>query len=96
MTRGARGASSPCRVPPREARRTGHVCGLRESDPRPVHPARLPGPGVARRLPEVRRVQPVPGRVLHLLCARRQNLLQERLCKVWLWEVLLFYEIKDQ
>ena len=32
------------------------VCGLREPDPRPVHPARLPGPGVARGLSEVRGV----------------------------------------
>lgn len=56
--------------------------GLREPDPRPVHPAGLPGPGVARRVPEMRGVQPVPGRVVHVLRAGRENLLQTGLHQV--------------
>lgn len=51
------------------------VRGLREPDPRPVHPAGLPGPGVARRLSQMCRVQPVPGRVLHMLRPGRKDLL---------------------
>ena len=59
-----------------------HVYRLRRRHPRPVHPAGLPGPGVARRLPPLRRVQPVPRRQLHLLRARRQDLLQAGLRQV--------------
>ena len=59
-----------------------NVCRMWKSDPWPVHTESLPRPGVACSLPEVCRVQPVPGRVLHLLRPRRQNLLQKRLCKV--------------
>lgn len=58
------------------------VRGLREPDPRPVHPACVPGPGVARCLSEVRRVQSVPGRVVHLLRAGREDLLQAGLHQV--------------
>lgn len=52
-----------------------NVCGLWKSDTRPVHPESLPGPGVACSLPQVCRVQPVPGRELHLLRPRRKDLL---------------------
>ena len=52
---------------------------LRGPDPRPVDTARRPGPRVARRLPQVRRLPAVPRRELHLLRPRRQDLLQGRL-----------------
>lgn len=51
------------------------VRGLREPDPRPVHPSGLARPGMARRLSEMCRVQPVPGRVLHMLCPGWKDLL---------------------
>lgn len=38
-----------------------NVCGLWESDPRPVHPAGRPGPGVACCVSEVLGMQSVPG-----------------------------------
>lgn len=62
--------------------RTCDVCRLRQSNPWPVHPAGLPRPGVARSLFEMRGVQPIPGRDMHLLRTGRENILQERLCKV--------------
>lgn len=69
----------------REAR-IRHVCRMWKSDPWPVHTKSLPRPGVACSLPEVCRVQPVPGWDLHLFCPGRQNLLQKRLCKVGIWK----------
>lgn len=66
----------------RETSETEPLRGLRGSDPRPVDTAGRPGPGVARRLPEVPGVPPVPGRVLHVFRQGRQDLLQEGLCKV--------------
>lgn len=48
---------------------------LRHPDPRPVHPAGSAGPGVARGLPQVPGVPPVPGRELYLLREGRQNVL---------------------
>ncbi len=62
--------------------RTSDVCRLRQSDPWPVYSAGLPWPGVARSLFKMRGVQPVPGRDVHLLRTGRENVLQERLCKV--------------
>jgi len=56
--------------------------GLRTGDPGPVHSARGARPGVARRLPQVRRLPAVPRRALHLLRPRGQDLLQERLSQV--------------
>ncbi|KAG0418404.1 hypothetical protein HPB47_004869, partial [Ixodes persulcatus] len=64
---------------PRELAVSARLRGLRCPDPGPVHPTRGPGPGVARRLPQVRRLPAVPRRDVHLLCARRQDLLQARL-----------------
>lgn len=71
----------PAPFPAREAR-DGHVRGLRESDPRPVYPSGVARPRVARRLPQVRGVQPVPGRDVHVLRERRENLLQAGLREV--------------
>ncbi|KAJ1530755.1 hypothetical protein ONE63_005609 [Megalurothrips usitatus] len=60
------------------------VRGLRGGHPRPVHPAGGAGPRVARLLPAVLRVPGLPGRDVHVLRARRQDLLQERLREtVW-------------
>lgn len=56
--------------------------GLRGANPRPVHPQGGPRPRVARRVPQVPGVPPVPGRVLHLLRQGREDLLQEGLHKV--------------
>lgn len=75
-------AAGPDCCPPRREAGHRHVRGLREPDPRPLHPARVPRPGVARRLPQVRRVQPVPGRDVHVLRERREDLLQARLRQV--------------
>ncbi|XP_063268509.1 insulin gene enhancer protein ISL-2 isoform X2 [Prinia subflava] len=47
-----------------------------EPSKRPLPAAGVAGPGVARRLPQVRRVRAAPGRDLHMLPARRQGLLQ--------------------
>lgn len=60
----------------------GHVRGLRESNPRSVHSAGVSRPRVARGLPQMRRVQPVPGRDVHVLRERREDLLQAGLCQV--------------
>ena len=65
----------------REAEDLG-VRGLWVPDPRPVHHAGGAGPGMARRLPQVRRLLAVPGRVVHVLRSRRQDVLQARLLKV--------------
>ena len=65
----------------REAEDLG-VRGLWVPDPRPVHHAGGAGPGMARRLPQVRRLLAVPGRVVHVLRSRRQDVLQARLFKV--------------
>lgn len=73
--------AGPAPFPAREAR-DGHVRGLRESDPRPVYPSGVARPRVARRLPQVRGVQPVPGRDVHVLRERRENLLQAGLRQV--------------
>ena len=73
-----------CETLCREAR-IRDVCRMWKSDPWPVHTESLSRPGVARSLPEVRRVQPVPGWDLHLFRPGRQNLLQKRLCKVGVW-----------
>lgn len=69
----------------REAR-IRDVCRMWKSDPWPVHTESLSRPGVACSLPEVCRVQPVPGWDLHLFRPGRQNLLQKRLCKVGVWK----------
>lgn len=60
----------------------GHVRGLRESNPRPVHSAGVSRPRVACGLPQMRRVQPVPGRDVHVLRERREDLLQAGLRQV--------------
>ena len=65
-----------------EKRRDLGVRGLWVPDPRPVHHAGGAGPGMARRLPQVRRLLAVPGRVVHVLRSRRQDVLQARLFKV--------------
>uniref|UniRef100_A0A8C9EHE9 Uncharacterized protein n=1 Tax=Pavo cristatus TaxID=9049 RepID=A0A8C9EHE9_PAVCR len=54
----------------------GAVRGLRGPHPGPVPAAGVSRPGVARRLPQVRRVRAAAGRDLHVLPARRQGLLQ--------------------
>lgn len=66
--------NSVCAVPSREADGVS-VRGLWEPDPRPVHPAGLPRPGVARSLSQMCRVQSIPGRVLHVLRQGRKDLL---------------------
>ena len=58
------------------------MCGLWRPNPGPIHTAGGPGPGVARGMPQVCRLQPIPRRNLHLLRTRRQNLLQKGLCQV--------------
>lgn len=70
------------------------VCRLWKSDTWPVHSEGFPGPGVACSLPEVCRVQPVPGWDMHLLRTGRKNLLQKRLCKVGI-EILWKYFVSD-
>lgn len=69
--------------------RIRNVRRMWKSDSWPVHTESLPRPGMARSLPEVCRVQPVPGWDLHLFCPGRQNLLQKRLCKVGVWKCSL-------
>jgi hypothetical protein len=66
----------------REAARFG-VRGLPGPDHGPVHHAGGPGPGVARRVPQVCGLRVLLGRVLHVLRPRRQDLLQERLPQVY-------------
>lgn len=76
--------AAPDRAPlaPGRAARAGPVCGLRGPHPGPLPAAGVAGPGVARRLPQVRRVRAAPGRDLHMLPARWQGLLQTGLQQV--------------
>lgn len=76
--------AGPDRTPfaPGRAAGAGPVRGLRGPHPGPLPAAGVAGPGMARRLPQVRRVRAAPGRDLHMLPARRQGLLQARLQQV--------------
>lgn len=58
------------------------VCGVWLTDSWPIHITSGARLGMARELFKMCRVQPISGRELYLLCARRQNVLSEGLCQV--------------
>lgn len=55
---------------------------LRRPNPRPMDFARRSGPGMARSLPQVPGMPPIPRRVLYVFRQGRQDVLQKGLCKV--------------